>query len=184
MPGEACASPGMGCLTIQALTIAPNRDPPLTGVQSPHRRRDQLCWAHQRLLPTRPHRSGGQRRAPPAQHAAGARPGLRRHQGHARWALGLAGTGQGRGQAGVWVGRTQGAVLVSGRAAGVGCRQVGLLRTLIASHREMFTALCCLLCCVLCCAGGADAQVGIVWNYFTFEPKRSWWTPFYVPWVR
>lgn len=34
-------------------------------------------------------------------------------------------------------------------------------------------------------AGCADKQVGIVWNYFWFEPKRSsWWTPFYLPWIR
>ncbi len=33
--------------------------------------------------------------------------------------------------------------------------------------------------------GCADKQVGIVWNYFWFEPKRSsWWTPFYLPWIR
>ncbi|PSC70754.1 glycoside hydrolase [Micractinium conductrix] len=32
--------------------------------------------------------------------------------------------------------------------------------------------------------GGESAQVGIVWNYFWFEPKRSkWCTPFYLPWV-
>lgn len=32
--------------------------------------------------------------------------------------------------------------------------------------------------------GCADKQVGIVWNYFWFEPKRSsWWTPFYLPWI-
>ena len=34
-------------------------------------------------------------------------------------------------------------------------------------------------------AGGAAAQVGIVWNYFWFEPKRyRWLTPCYLPWIR
>ncbi|KAL4422104.1 hypothetical protein ABPG77_003389, partial [Micractinium sp. CCAP 211/92] len=32
--------------------------------------------------------------------------------------------------------------------------------------------------------GGSKAQVGIVWNYFWFEPKRyRWFTPFYLPWI-
>lgn len=32
--------------------------------------------------------------------------------------------------------------------------------------------------------GGAAAQVGIVWNYFWFEPKRyRWLTPCYLPWI-
>lgn len=31
--------------------------------------------------------------------------------------------------------------------------------------------------------GGQESQVGIVWNYFWFEPKTSSWTPPYVAWL-
>ncbi|EFN55966.1 hypothetical protein CHLNCDRAFT_145286 [Chlorella variabilis] len=55
-----------------------------------------------------------------------------------------------------------------------GCARQMLL--MLRSHAQAYEVLKAM-------PGGKEAQIGIVWNYFWFEPKRSSWTPFYVPWV-
>ena len=73
-------------------------------------------------------------------------------------------------------------------AAGDGCKRDTPVFTPLTNSQHMHVphtlgAHMCVRCCLA--AGCADKQVGIVWNYFWFEPKRSsWWTPFYLPWIR
>ena len=83
-----CFGEGRGLDAVRLTAVASRHlsrpHPPLPNA-SLRRRRHQLCGAPQRHLLARQHRPLQYLRAPAAVHAAGARPGVRGHQGAARW---------------------------------------------------------------------------------------------------
>ena len=167
-------------------------------------RRDELCWPRVRLLPPRPPRKRGGLRAADAVHVPLARRGIQAHQEPAGWVPGVVDEGQ-RPRASVLVRQVlactrhpackalPAAPLPSTPQTHAACRRRprgGLTPCALSSlpftraghHAKVLPVL---RVPTPAPAGGESAQVGIVWNYFWFEPKRSkWCTPFYLPWVR
>ena len=155
--------------------------PPPRTVTHPPRlsRRHQLCGAPQRHLLAWQRRPLQGLRAPAAVHAAGARTGLRRHQG-AAWCVGGCGGREGR---------------VSGLSSAAGRRHACPAPPPHNHGTHLLTCLpipatlrwsCRAAAAAAPAAGGELSRVGLVWNYFTFEAKRyAWWgTPCWSAWIR